>query len=249
MAPCIDWGMEMENMMKIQKYAVESGYWPLYRYDPRKEHPFLLDSKKIRRDLEDFTSLQNRFSKLTRERKDQAKDLQDRLKKDIKNDFEQKYRLGLEDHELLEWLKKHFGENVMKGDKCLVVYGSETGHAEELATILKSELQRRGQRVRLVALDDIDIQEIADEKMVYGIISTAGQGDYPKNAKEFFKQVNNNEYPKDLLKDTKFAVFGLGDNSYVYYNKAAKDLDKVFESLGGQRIKEIGLGNDKDEDK
>jgi len=25
MAPCIDWGMEMENMMKIQKYAVESG--------------------------------------------------------------------------------------------------------------------------------------------------------------------------------------------------------------------------------
>jgi len=152
-----------------------------------------MDSKKIRRELDDFTSLQNRFSKLTRERKDEAKHLQDKLKHDIQHNFKQKYRLGLEDHELLEWLKKHFGENVMKGDKCLVVYGSETGHAEELAFILKSELQRRGQRVRLCALDDIDIEELAEEKLVYGVISTAGQGDYPKNAKEFFKQVNSNE--------------------------------------------------------
>jgi pyruvate-ferredoxin/flavodoxin oxidoreductase len=41
MAPCIDWGMKnMNEVMNVQKNAVESGYWPLYRFDPRKEVPF-----------------------------------------------------------------------------------------------------------------------------------------------------------------------------------------------------------------
>lgn len=48
----------------------------------------------------------------------------------------------------------------------MVLYGSETGHAEELAEVLKSELQRRGQRVKLMALDDVDISELADETMI-----------------------------------------------------------------------------------
>jgi pyruvate-ferredoxin/flavodoxin oxidoreductase len=35
-APCIDWGIDMSNMMHVQQAAVDAGYWPLYRYDPRK---------------------------------------------------------------------------------------------------------------------------------------------------------------------------------------------------------------------
>lgn len=51
------------------------------------------------------------------------------------------------------------------------------------------------------------------------------------------------------MKDTKFAVFGLGDSSYVYFNKAAKDLDTRFAKLGGKRLVNVGLGDDKDEDR
>lgn len=42
MSPCIDWNMPHQNwMMRIQRDAVDCGYWPLYRYDPRKtEQPF-----------------------------------------------------------------------------------------------------------------------------------------------------------------------------------------------------------------
>ena len=32
--------------MAHQKEAVDSGYWPLYRYDPRLEQPFQLDSRR-----------------------------------------------------------------------------------------------------------------------------------------------------------------------------------------------------------
>ena len=45
---CIAHGIDMVKGMRQQKLAVDTGYWPLYRYDPRHagpgEHPFHLDS-------------------------------------------------------------------------------------------------------------------------------------------------------------------------------------------------------------
>ncbi|MGO8692687.1 MAG: pyruvate:ferredoxin (flavodoxin) oxidoreductase [Rectinemataceae bacterium] len=47
---CINQGIEMMKGMNQQKLAVESGIWPLYRYDPRLKdegkNPFQLDSKE-----------------------------------------------------------------------------------------------------------------------------------------------------------------------------------------------------------
>ena len=47
---CIAHGIEMSTSMSHQKEAAASGYWPLYRYDPRLggagRHPFHLDSHK-----------------------------------------------------------------------------------------------------------------------------------------------------------------------------------------------------------
>ena len=45
---CIAHGYDMAHGLEQQKMAVESGYWPLYRYDPRRaangEAPLMLDS-------------------------------------------------------------------------------------------------------------------------------------------------------------------------------------------------------------
>ena len=45
---CIAHGIDMVKGMRQQKLAVDTGYWPLWRYDPRNagpgEHPFHLDS-------------------------------------------------------------------------------------------------------------------------------------------------------------------------------------------------------------
>ncbi len=47
---CISHGIDMSTSMSHQKEAVQSGFWPLYRYDPRKategERPWQLDSSK-----------------------------------------------------------------------------------------------------------------------------------------------------------------------------------------------------------
>lgn len=48
------------------KRAVESGYWHLYRYDPRKQHPFQLDSKAPTMSYTEFLDGEVRFSSLRR---------------------------------------------------------------------------------------------------------------------------------------------------------------------------------------
>ncbi len=67
---CIEHGIEMAMGMSHQKEAVDSGYWPLYRFDPRREargeHPLQLDSRAPVLPLKDFTDKETRFTSLRR---------------------------------------------------------------------------------------------------------------------------------------------------------------------------------------
>jgi len=65
---CIAHGIDMANGLRQQKLAVESGYWPLYRFDPRLawkgENPFALDSAKPTIKLEDYIYTEARYRML-----------------------------------------------------------------------------------------------------------------------------------------------------------------------------------------
>ena len=64
---CINWGINMEQGMEIQKQAVACGYWPLYSFDPRNEaHPFQLASKKPEGSFSEFALKEARFRILER---------------------------------------------------------------------------------------------------------------------------------------------------------------------------------------
>ncbi len=66
--PCTSHGIR-SGMAKVQaemKRAVDSGYWLLYRYDPRKEHPFTLDCKQPSMEYEAFLDGETRYSALRR---------------------------------------------------------------------------------------------------------------------------------------------------------------------------------------
>ncbi len=79
---CIEHGIEMEHGMLHQKDAVDTGYWPLYRYDPRQEKPLRLDSKR-KRPLGEFLAEENRFASLQRSRPETAKKLDDLEQEDV----------------------------------------------------------------------------------------------------------------------------------------------------------------------
>ena len=56
----------MHRVQEEMKRAVESGYWLLYRYDPRREHPFQLDCKPPKMAYTDFLDGETRYAALRR---------------------------------------------------------------------------------------------------------------------------------------------------------------------------------------
>ena len=64
-APCIAHGYDLSRQLEQQRLAVESGHWPLYRFDPRRRErglpPLELDSAPPRVDLARFSENEARF--------------------------------------------------------------------------------------------------------------------------------------------------------------------------------------------
>jgi pyruvate-ferredoxin/flavodoxin oxidoreductase len=77
---CIEHGIDMATSMTHQREATQSGFWPLYRYDPRKavegETAFQLDSHAPTIPLKDFQAKEARFAMLLRTRPQEYAELQ-----------------------------------------------------------------------------------------------------------------------------------------------------------------------------
>jgi len=77
----------MSKGMNQQKLAVKSGYWPLYRYDPRLidqgKNPFQLDSKKPSIPLTEYAYNETRYKMLLKSNPDRAKHLMDLAQKNV----------------------------------------------------------------------------------------------------------------------------------------------------------------------
>lgn len=84
---CIAHGINMAKGMYNQKMAVDTGYWPLFRYNPMWEkegkNPFKLDSKPPRLPLREFTQLETRFKMLDKSYPERAKELSVLAQSDI----------------------------------------------------------------------------------------------------------------------------------------------------------------------
>lgn len=74
---CIAHGINMEEPLKHQKAAVESGQWLLYRYNPDKllagQNPFTLDSKPPKMPVAEYMNMENRFKMLVKSKPELAK--------------------------------------------------------------------------------------------------------------------------------------------------------------------------------
>ena len=64
-SPCIAHGVDMSNNHRQQNLAVDSGHWPLFRFDPRREKsPLKLDSKPPSVPYRQFVESETRFGML-----------------------------------------------------------------------------------------------------------------------------------------------------------------------------------------
>ncbi len=90
---CIAHGINMETAMQNQKAAVDTGYWPLYRYNPDLavdgKNPFLLDSKGLKIPLKDYVYMETRYKMLTKTHPEIAADLLIKAQKDVVDRWKQ----------------------------------------------------------------------------------------------------------------------------------------------------------------
>ncbi len=84
---CIAHGIDMSKSISHMKEAVQSGYWPLYRFHPGRAeegyHPFELDSRPPKIPLRQFTEKEARYEMLHRADPERAAALADLAQADV----------------------------------------------------------------------------------------------------------------------------------------------------------------------
>jgi len=93
-APCINQGIR-KGMGKTQlemKLAVDSGYWPLYRYNPllsdEGKNPFVLESKAPDGTMQEFMAGENRYGLLERLNPEASKEYRAQIEKDYNERYD-----------------------------------------------------------------------------------------------------------------------------------------------------------------
>ena len=123
----------------------------------------------------------------------------------------------------------------------LVLYGSNLGTAEELATRVADLAQVNGFATRLAPLDDF-VDKLPDQGGVL-IFCASYNGAPPDNATQFVKWLGG-----DLLKDAfsklRYAVFGCGNSDWAAtYQSVPRFIDEQLARHGGRSVYTRGEGD------
>ncbi|KAI1697103.1 FAD binding domain-containing protein [Ditylenchus destructor] len=127
----------------------------------------------------------------------------------------------------------------------LILFGSETGTAQDAAETVWREARQRRVPARVMAFDDYDIQMLRQEIFVVFIVATSGQGELPTNMRQNWRRLLSKKLqPNSYLAKVNIAVMALGDSSYQKYNFAGKKVYRRLIQLGANAARELGLADD-----
>jgi pyruvate-ferredoxin/flavodoxin oxidoreductase len=91
-SPCINHGLDMTRTQSEERLAVDTGYWILYRYDPRRaeegKNPLVLDSKEPKLEYQTFLDNEIRYRTLMQQHPKAAKMLFKRAAQEAKQRYQ-----------------------------------------------------------------------------------------------------------------------------------------------------------------
>ena len=123
----------------------------------------------------------------------------------------------------------------------LVLYGSNLGTAEELATRVADLAQVNGFATRLAPLDDF-VDKLPDQGGVL-IFCASYNGAPPDNATQFVKWLGD-DLPKDAFSKLRYAVFGCGNSDWAAtYQSVPRFIDEQLAGHGGRSVYARGEGD------
>ena len=115
-----------------------------------------------------------------------------------------------------------------------IVYGTQTGTAEMVATDAAEKARAKGFQPRVAEMDEIEMDQLAGMENLLVIVSTYGEGEMPDNAHQFWEALSASTAPR--LENLNYGVLALGDTSYEHFCQAGKLVDTRLEQLGAKRL-------------
>lgn len=112
----------------------------------------------------------------------------------------------------------------------LVMWASQTGNAEECATLCVDELGKHGLSPRMVDMDSCSLDELAATRDVLIITSTFGDGGPPDNGADFWGRLSADTAPS--MAGMRFSVLAMGDSSYDDFCGHGRAVDTRLTALG-----------------
>ncbi|KAI6235641.1 NADPH--cytochrome P450 reductase [Aphelenchoides besseyi] len=142
--------------------------------------------------------------------------------------------------------RSFLGRMKSENREVLILFGSQTGTAEELAGRLAKDLHRYGKKPLVMDPEEIDVEDLPkiteiENPLLVLCVATYGEGDPTDNAQALFEFISNSDNDFTGLS---YAVFGLGNKTYEHFNEVGKVFDRRLEELGAKRVFELGLGDD-----
>ncbi|KAF3023641.1 hypothetical protein E8E14_013081 [Neopestalotiopsis sp. 37M] len=128
----------------------------------------------------------------------------------------------------------------------VIFWGSQSGTSEGIANRLARELHQHFRLEALAAdLSDFDpetIAQIPKTKLALFVLSTYGEGDPSDNTSSFWDWAN--KIGESSLPSLQYAVFGLGNSDYKYYNRVAEVIDNALKKAGAEQLLPLGRADD-----
>ncbi|MEW6405218.1 MAG: pyruvate:ferredoxin (flavodoxin) oxidoreductase [Chloroflexota bacterium] len=88
-SPCIAHGYDLSRSLEQAKLAVQSGHWPMYRYDPRLaeqgQNPLIIESKEPSIPISQYAYNETRYKMLTQMDEERAEELMKEAQHDAKS--------------------------------------------------------------------------------------------------------------------------------------------------------------------
>ncbi|GJQ14770.1 hypothetical protein GpartN1_g6561.t1 [Galdieria partita] len=127
-----------------------------------------------------------------------------------------------------------------------LLYATETGTAAELSLLAAEYFAKYTNHLKVLEVAEYDYTQLPLEDIVLFIVSTTGDGEVPQDMKQFWRFLLRKSLPSNSLSRVQYAVFGLGDSSYLRFNAAARKLDKRLQDLGAIPLLPIKLGDEQE---
>ena len=124
----------------------------------------------------------------------------------------------------------------MSENGILVLFGSETGNAEDLAFDAGKKAEDYGLNADVKGMDEVTVDDLTGCSNLIICCSTWGDGDQPDNAQDLYDSVV--EADDESMAGINFAVLALGDTAFDMFCQSGKEWDEVLEEKGGTRVNE-----------